>query len=242
MKLKILERIFRKGKLPIFIGPYKDIKIFSKAYSNIRYEDIDHHLKVIGNIRSTDFVFQTRQQLLNLYVHQRFKNLTILDIGGGSNSVIHNLKYLGISAEVYCLETDSFLKARKMRQFESDVKFVKIEDLNGIGVDVAYFGSSIQYFHSLHEVKRIIQCVKPKVVIIGGTILINNPELEGIYAQPRSDGQFQAYTVRTRCSLANFFESIEFKREIEIPEAEVQVRLPKLERLPTAYFQIYERR
>ena len=227
--------------LPKFSGPYDSIEHFKKIYGETQYESVDHHRKVIKNMRDTDFVFQTRQQLLNLYLNLTFSQCKILDVGGGSNSIIHNLKTLGISADVYCLETDDFIQARKtISDLNDAVTFFKFDELSMIDVDVVYFGSVTQYFHDISEIANIIQGSSPTSIIIGGTILTDDAKLEGVYAQPSSIGGFQAYTVRHKTSICEFFKSIGYYKKFEIPEAEVLINLPTQSRRPIAWFQIYE--
>ena len=227
--------------LPKFIGPYDSIEHLKKIYGDTQYESVDHHRKVIKNMKDTDFVFQTRQQLLNLYVNSTFSRCKILDVGGGSNSIIHNFKSLGILADVYCLETDDFIEAKKtISDLDDAVTFVSFDELSKIDVDVVYFGSVTQYFHEISEIANIIRCVTPTSIIIGGTILTDDAELEGVYAQPSSVGGFQAYTVRWKTSFSDFFQSIGYNKRFEIPEAEVLINLPTDSRRPIAWFQIYE--
>jgi len=202
---------------------------------------VDHHRKVIKNMRDTDFVFQTRQQLLDMYVNLTFSQCNILDVGGGSNSVIHNLRSLEIPADVYCLETDDFIQARKtISNLDDDVTFISFNQLSMIDADVVYFGSVIQYFHDFSKIVDIIQCVSPPSVIIGGTILTDEENIEGVYAQPSSNGGFQAYTIRHKNSVSEFFKSIGYYKRFETPEAEVLINLQNAKHAPIAWFQIYE--
>ena len=81
---KYLRKLISQKKRPKFFGPYESIEAFQKIYGETQYESFEHHRKVIENMRNTNFVFQIRQQLLNLYLKSTFSHCKILDVGGGS--------------------------------------------------------------------------------------------------------------------------------------------------------------
>ena len=127
-----------------------------------------------------------------------------------------------------------------MSNLDSSLTFCKFDQLSTVDADIVYFGSVMQYFHDFSEIGNVIKCVKPASVVIGGTIFTDKKITEGVYAQPNSNGGFQAYTVRRKNKVTDFFKSLGYCKRFEIPEAEVFINLPTLSRPPIAWFQIYE--
>ena len=133
-----------------FLGSFKDKHSFYSSYNscngheNSQYFNIQRK-KLASDLKKFTFIKNVRHQLVCMFIKLYFKNdlVHILDVGGVSSSIYHNLRALHINSKVICMDLPETVKNVKDLE-NNDLLFITSKQQEKKHeFDIIYFGSSI---------------------------------------------------------------------------------------------------
>ncbi len=136
----------------------------------------------------------------------------ILDIGGGTGSALPYLTYscLGKSPRLTVCELAPIVQAAN-RVFNDvpSIRFVtSIEDASG-PVEIAFFGSSLQYFEDYRAAVKQAAALKPRVIAVADSALTDAPTF--VTAQINMPRRIIPNRVINRAELTDYLSGLGFR-------------------------------
>jgi len=178
---KSINKLFRKKSSYIYTGKYDsldDTRIISnnaQGYGNKKYDK-----RSINKLTFNEKYTHGRNLIIPIIIstNSQQKKWKIIDVGGGVNSIFSHLdRTQKLNTTCFILERKEVSnklnskvpeKYRKNLSYISNINQTKIPKL-----DIAYFGSSIQYIENYQELLLDIISKTPRFIIFSESIFTN---------------------------------------------------------------------
>ena len=180
----------------------------------VSYLDKRQHNQSLKNFLKFDknkINFDLRNSMLPIFLSGIHKEkFFILDIGGGFNSCYEYIKFSqNTEINVVVLELPKIVNdMNDNKEFNKNLTYVRKVPQNKF--DIAYFGSSYQYFLNLKHIMNIIIKTKPEYVIISDTTFTS--ETFDIYSiQVNMYPSLIPYKINSIIKMKEAFDEIDYK-------------------------------
>jgi putative methyltransferase (TIGR04325 family) len=176
-----LTRLLRKRSKYIykdFFMTREDANLNLKSNSN--YGSKSYDSRAIKNLKFSEKYTQGRDMIVPLVLSILNKNkCTILDIGGGVNAVFSHLSELQKSQyQCLVLERAEIIQSLNGKVSEKHGGYIQyIDSIDFVTtMDIAYFGSSIQYIEDYELLLNKISMLSPQFIIFSESIFTKSTE------------------------------------------------------------------
>jgi putative methyltransferase (TIGR04325 family) len=155
--------------------------------------------------------FSLRNSIIPIFLSGINKeNFSILDIGGGFNSCYKYIKFSqNIKFNVVVLELPETVNdINENKKFNKNLIYVSKVPQGKF--DIAYFGSSYQYFLNLNNILDILKKTKPEYIVISDTTFTNE-NFDIFSIQVNMYPSLIPYKINSIIKIKEFFREIDYK-------------------------------
>ena len=175
---QIINKLISKKKSVYrgFFGSYQEA--FNNAKSSQTFGDQQYDKRSLLSINFDESFTQGRNMLIPLLLSLLYssKKTTIIDFGGGVNSIFSHLS-IEQRKHISCIIIEREELVDDLNQLITEKKIQNLccrKSIDGVGtIDVAYFGSSIQYVKNYEELLEQISSLKAEFIVFAESIFTN---------------------------------------------------------------------